>query len=235
MQFLLNYEKLEEKIKETSKEFNKVDDEIKEISSEMEKISTLQNHITNFSKTKELYLEYRGTGYKQKFKKKHEKKVLIHQEAKAEKEKFKNIKANIDNIYSEDFEDGQDEYISENIFFVPESARWSIIVNSSSTEEIGIVIDNAMCTIENANPTTLKLAKMNLAIRGIEANLDKFASNTFFEDQHKQLKAKYIMANLPFNLKNRGYDFLKNDKRFEYGLPPEGNANYAWIQHMIHH
>lgn len=79
---LLNYEKLEEKIKETSKDFNKVDGEIKEISSEMEKISTLQNHITNFSKTKELYLEYRGTGYNQRFKKKHEKKILIHQEAK---------------------------------------------------------------------------------------------------------------------------------------------------------
>lgn len=261
-------------------------------------------------------------------------------------------------LEGEGFEDDEDEYISENIFFVPESARWSIIANSSSKEEIGIVIDNAMRTIEDANkrqlkdvlpknfarpeldkrrlgeivniftnikltnnqdekdilgrvyeyclsqfavqegknagefytpscivrtlveilkpfdgivydpccgsggmfvqsfdfinkhqgninnisiygqdanPTTLKLAKMNLAIRGIEANLGEFASDTFFDDQHKQLKAKYIMANPPFNLKNWGYSTLKEDNRFCYGLPPENNANYAWIQHMIHH
>ncbi len=96
-------------------------------------------------------------------------------------------------------------------------------------------INNISIYGQDANPTTLKLAKMNLAIRGIEANLGKFASDTFFDDQHKQLKAKYIMANPPFNLKNWGYDSLQDDKRFEYGLPPEGNANYAWIQHMIYH
>ncbi|MEG0893490.1 MAG: class I SAM-dependent DNA methyltransferase [Oscillospiraceae bacterium] len=88
---------------------------------------------------------------------------------------------------------------------------------------------------QDANPTTRKLARMNLAIRGIEANLGKYAADTFFDDQHPQLKADFIMANPPFNLSNWGADKLKDDVRFKYGLPPEGNANYAWIQHMIHH
>ncbi|WP_409967186.1 class I SAM-dependent DNA methyltransferase [Bengtsoniella intestinalis] len=88
---------------------------------------------------------------------------------------------------------------------------------------------------QDANPTTRKLARMNLAIRGIEANLGKYAADTFFDDQHPQLKAGYIMANPPFNLSNWGAGKLMDDVRFQYGLPPEGNANYAWIQHMIHH
>lgn len=88
---------------------------------------------------------------------------------------------------------------------------------------------------QDSNPTTRKLAKMNLAIRGIEANLGKYAADTFFDDQHPQLKADFIMANPPFNLSNWGADKLKDDVRFKYGVPPENNANYAWIQHMIHH
>ncbi len=258
----------------------------------------------------------------------------------------------------EGFENDKDEYISENIFYVPESARWNVIAEKAHTEEIGLTIDKAMREIENdnpkqlkdilpknyarpeldkrrlgeivdiftnikmvdfagekdvlgrtyeyclskfaaqegknagefytpscvvrtlvevlqpydgivydpccgsggmfvqsydfikehrgninkisvygqdANPTTRKLAKMNLAIRGIEANLGKYASDTFFDDQHPQLKADYILANPPFNLSNWGAEKLKEDKRFAYGLPPEGNANYAWIQHMVYH
>lgn len=258
----------------------------------------------------------------------------------------------------EGFEDDRDEYISESIFYVPETARWNVIAESAHTPEIGIVIDHAMREIEkdnpkqlkdvlpknyareeldkrrlgdivdiftnikmidhsdekdvlgrtyeyclaqfaaqegknagefytpscvvrtivevlqpyngivydpccgsggmfvqsydfikehsgninkvsiygqDANPTTRKLARMNLAIRGIEANLGKYAADTFFDDQHKQLKADYIMANPPFNLSNWGADKLKDDVRFSFGLPPDGNANYAWIQHMIHH
>ncbi len=258
----------------------------------------------------------------------------------------------------EGFEDDKDEYISENIFYVPVSARWQVIADAAHTEEIGIIIDNAMRAIENdnpkqlkdilpknyarpeldkrrlgdivdiftnikmvdfsgekdvlgrtyeyclakfaaqegknagefytpscvvrtlvevlqpfdgivydpccgsggmfvqsydfikehsgniqkisvygqdANPTTRKLAKMNLAIRGIEANLGKYAADTFFDDQHPQLKADYILANPPFNISSWGASRLKNDVRFAYGLPPEGNANYAWIQHMVHH
>jgi len=258
----------------------------------------------------------------------------------------------------EGFENDKDEYTSENIFYVPESARWSVIASAAHTAEIGTIIDDAMRAIENdnpkqlkdilpknyarpeldkrrlgeivdiftnikmvdfgdekdvlgrtyeyclskfavqegknagefytpscvvrtlvevlqpyngivydpccgsggmfvssytfikehrgninkisvygqdANPTTRKLARMNLAIRGIEANLGKYAADTFFDDQHPQLKADYILANPPFNLSNWGADTLKNDVRFAYGLPPEGNANYAWIQHMVHH
>jgi len=258
----------------------------------------------------------------------------------------------------EGFENDKDEYMSENIFYVPESARWAVIANAAHDAEIGTIIDNAMRTIESdnpkqlkdilpknyarpeldkrrlgeivdiftnikmvdfgdekdvlgrtyeyclskfatqegknagefytpscvvrtlvevlqpyngivydpccgsggmfvqsytfikehrgnintisvygqdANPTTRKLARMNLAIRGIEANLGKYAADTFFDDQHPQLKAEYILANPPFNLSNWGADKLKNDVRFAYGLPPEGNANYAWMQHMVHH
>ena len=83
--------------------------------------------------------------------------------------------------------------------------------------------------------TTFKLAKMNLAIRGISANLGEMAANTFTNDQHKDLKADFIMANPPFNLSNWGQEKLKEDVRWKYGTPPAGNANYAWIQHMIHH
>lgn len=258
----------------------------------------------------------------------------------------------------EGFENDKDEYTSENIFFVPESARWGEISKYAHTPEIGTIIDTAMRNIEtenpkqlkdvlpknfarpeldkrrlgeivdiftnikmidhsdekdvlgrtyeyclsqfaaqegknagefytpscvvrtlveilqpfngivydpccgsggmfvqsydfikehqgninkvsvygqDANPTTRKLARMNLAIRGIEANLGKYAADTFFDEQHPQLKADFIMANPPFNLSNWGADKLKEDVRFKYGLPPEGNANYAWIQHMIHH
>lgn len=258
----------------------------------------------------------------------------------------------------EGFENDKDEYTALNIFYVPESARWSEIAKHAHEPEIGTVIDNAMREIEKDNPkqlkdilpknfarpeldkrrlgdivdiftnikmvdhssekdvlgrtyeyclsqfaaqegkkagefytpscvvrtiveilqpyngkvydpccgsggmfvqsynfinnhsgninkvsvygqdsnsTTRKLAKMNLAIRGIEANLGKYAADTFFDDQHPQLKADFIMANPPFNLSNWGADKLKDDVRFKYGVPPENNANYAWIQHMIHH
>ena len=79
------------------------------------------------------------------------------------------------------------------------------------------------------------MAKMNLAIRGIDANLGEYQADSFFNDLHPTLKADFIMANPPFNLSNWGQDKLKEDKRWKYGVPPAGNANYAWIQHMIHH
>jgi len=83
--------------------------------------------------------------------------------------------------------------------------------------------------------TTYKLAKMNLAIRGIAANLGEVPADTFFKDQHQDLKADYIMANPPFNLKEwRGSDELIDDPRWSgYEVPPTGNANYGWILHMI--
>lgn len=88
---------------------------------------------------------------------------------------------------------------------------------------------------QDANPTTRKMALMNLAIRGIEADLGKFNADTFHNDLHPTLKADYIMANPPFNLSDWNDGSLDDDVRWKYGLPPNGNANFAWMQHMIHH
>ncbi len=257
------------------------------------------------------------------------------------------------------FENDKDAYIEENIFYVPEKARWNVIASAAHTPEIGTVLDDAMRAIEEENKSlknvlpkiygspdldkrvlgevvdlftnevnmedidgdrdilgrtyeyciaqfaayegtkggefytpssivktiveilkpfedcrvydpccgsggmfvqsvkflqahsgnrnrisvygqesnadTWKMAKMNMAIRGIDADFGPYQADTFFNDLHKTLKADFIMANPPFNLKNWGQDKLKDDVRWKYGLPPEGNANFAWIQHMIHH
>ncbi|MDR0913503.1 MAG: type I restriction-modification system subunit M [Methanobrevibacter sp.] len=251
----------------------------------------------------------------------------------------------------------KDEYMSENIFFVPEDARWDKIAKNAHTEEIGTIIDTAMREIEkennslkgilpktfgkselnktvlgnvvdiftnikmsedgdkkdilgrtyeyclskfaenegkkagefytpasivktlveilkpykgrvydpccgsggmfvqsknfienhqgninnisiygqDSNPTTWKMAKMNLAIRGIENDLGKHNADTFLNDLHPRLKADFILANPPFNLKKWGQEKLEDDVRWQYGIPPKSNANYAWIQHMIYH
>lgn len=256
------------------------------------------------------------------------------------------------------FEDDRDAYAADNIFFVPEEARWSHISYAAHTPEIGTAIDNAMRAIEAENKTlknvlpknyaspdldkrvlgdvvdlftnmdmddteeskdllgrtyeyciaqfaayegvkggefytpasivktivsilkpfedcrvydpccgsggmfvqsvkflqahsgnrnrisvygqesnadTWKMAKMNMAIRGIDADFGPYHADTFFNDLHKSLKADFIMANPPFNLSNWGQAKLQDDVRWKYGVPPAGNANYAWIQHMIHH
>lgn len=86
---------------------------------------------------------------------------------------------------------------------------------------------------QESNPTTWKLAKMNLAIRGIDANLGAQNADTFHNDLHKRLKADYILANPPFNISDWGGVRLQDDLRWKYGTPPNGNANYAWLQHMI--
>ena len=257
----------------------------------------------------------------------------------------------------EGFEEDRDEYTYQNIFFVPQEARWETIAAAAHTSEIGKVIDNAMRMIESendslkgvlpknfarqeldkrrlgdvvdlftnvkmaekgdtrdilgrtyeyclskfaekegknagefytpacvvktlveviqplhgrvydpccgsggmfvqsaefikrhqgnindisvygqeSNPTTWKMATMNLAIRGISADLGKFNADTFFDDCHKNERFDYILANPPFNMKDWGGDRLKDDPRWDYGIPPEGNANFAWLQHMIHH
>ena len=88
---------------------------------------------------------------------------------------------------------------------------------------------------QESNADTWKMAKMNMAIRGIEPNFGPYQADTFFNDLHKGLKFDFIMANPPFNLKNWGAEKLADDVRWQYGKPPAGNANYAWIQHMIHH
>ena len=256
------------------------------------------------------------------------------------------------------FEDDPDAYMMDNIFFVPEEARWQTISNSAHTPEIGKIIDTAMRAIESenkslrgvlptnyanpdldkqvlgdvvdiftnmdmgdaeesqdllgrvyeyciaqfaekegkgggefytpssvvktlveilkpfdncrvydpacgsggmfvqsakfikahtgnrgnisvygqeANPDTWKMAKMNMAIRGIDADFGPHHADTFTNDLHPSLKADFILANPPFNYHPWGQDKLKEDLRWKYGLPPASNANYAWIQHMIHH
>lgn len=88
---------------------------------------------------------------------------------------------------------------------------------------------------QEANPDTWKMAKMNMAIRGIEADLGPYNADTFTNDLHPCLKADYILANPPFNYHPWGQEQLIGDKRWKYGDPPANNANYAWIQHMISH
>lgn len=256
------------------------------------------------------------------------------------------------------FEDDPDAYVEENVFFVPENARWTMIASKAHTPEIGTIIDNAMRAIEEDNPKlknvlpknyanpdldkmvlgdvvdiftnmnmedtdeskdllgrtyeycimmfaekegtgggefytpssivktlvavlkpfdncrvydpccgsggmfvqsakfvqahsgkrgtvavygqeanadTWKMAKMNMAIRGIDADFGPYQADTFTNDLHPQLKADFILANPPFNYHPWNQEKLTEDVRWKYGLPPAGNANYAWIQHMIHH
>jgi len=88
---------------------------------------------------------------------------------------------------------------------------------------------------QESNPTTWRLAKMNLAIRGIEGDLGDEPADSFHRDLHKNLKADYILANPPFNMSDWGGDRVRDDERWKFGVPPVGNANYAWVQHFIHH
>ena len=88
---------------------------------------------------------------------------------------------------------------------------------------------------QESNPTTRQLALMNLAIRGIDANLGQEHADSFHDDMHPDLKVDYILANPPFNSSDWGGDRLREDKRWVYGTPPTGNANFAWVQHFIYH
>ena len=96
-------------------------------------------------------------------------------------------------------------------------------------------INNVSIYGQDLNSTTWKMAQMNLAIRGIEPDLGGYAADTFLDDRHPTLRADYILANPPFNLKNWGADRLTDDVRWQYGMPPAVNANFAWLQHMIYH
>lgn len=88
---------------------------------------------------------------------------------------------------------------------------------------------------QESNPTTWRLCKMNLAIRAIDADIRWNNEGSFHKDELQDLKADYILANPPFNDSDWGGDRLREDVRWEYGVPPAGNANYAWLQHIIHH
>lgn len=88
---------------------------------------------------------------------------------------------------------------------------------------------------QESNPTTWRLAAMNLAIRGIDFNLGKEPTDTFTKNQHPDLRADFVLANPPFNISDWWHSSLETDSRWVYGTPPKGNANYAWLQHMLHH
>ncbi len=86
---------------------------------------------------------------------------------------------------------------------------------------------------QESNYTTWRLAKMNLAIRGIEGQIAQ--GDTFHNDRYPDMRADYILANPPFNVSDWGGDRLREDQRWQYGVPPPRNANFAWVQHMVHH
>lgn len=88
---------------------------------------------------------------------------------------------------------------------------------------------------QESNPTTWRLAAMNLAIRGIDYNLGKEPADTFVRNQHPDLRADFVLANPPFNVSDWWHGSLEGDQRWVYGTPPQGNANYAWLQHMLYH
>ncbi|WP_136255997.1 type I restriction-modification system subunit M [Onishia niordana] len=88
---------------------------------------------------------------------------------------------------------------------------------------------------QESNPTTWRLAAMNMAIRGIDFNFGKKNADSFLDDQHPDLRADFVMANPPFNVKDWWHESLAEDVRWQHGTPPKGNANFAWLQHMLHH
>ncbi|MCW8127607.1 type I restriction-modification system subunit M [Microbulbifer halophilus] len=88
---------------------------------------------------------------------------------------------------------------------------------------------------QESNPTTWRLAAMNMAIRGIDFNFGNKNADSFLDDQHPDLRADFVMANPPFNMKDWWSESLAGDARWKYGTPPKGNANFAWMQHMLHH
>jgi len=120
--------------------------------------------------------------------------------------------------------------------FDPCCGSGGMFVQSEKFVEVhGGRVDDIAVYGQESNPTTWKLAKMNLAIRGITSDLGKENADSFHKDLHPDLKADFILANPPFNMSDWGGDRLREDKRWKYGAPPPGNANYAWVQHFIHH
>jgi type I restriction enzyme M protein len=142
----------------------------------------------------------------------------------------------------------KDEYTPERVFYVPPQARWKWLQGRAKLPTIGKDIDDAMDAIEKdielhehrrgkisifgqeSNPTTYKLAKMNLAIRGIDAKIE--LGDTLMNDKFPELKVDYVIANPPFNVSDYNINTAETHK-WKYGFPPQGNANYAWLQHFV--
>jgi len=102
-------------------------------------------------------------------------------------------------------------------------------------EEYGGKIGQISVYGQESNPTTWRLAAMNMAIRGIDFDFGKVPADSFTNDQHPDLRADFVMANPPFNVKDWWNEKLAGDPRWQYGTPPKGNANFAWLQHMLYH
>lgn len=109
------------------------------------------------------------------------------------------------------------------------------IQSEKFVEEHAGRIDDLSIYGQEMNATTWKLCKMNLAIRGLDGNIGPHQADTFHDDLHKTLKADYVLANPPFNISDWGGNKLIEDVRWKYGVPPEGNANYAWLEHIVYH
>jgi len=138
--------------------------------------------------------------------------------------KYEELEATKDTEYT-DPED-RDEYSAANIFWVPKGARWAKLQSSAKQQTIGKIVDDAMVAIEKENPTL----KGVLPKDDSRPSLDKYRN-----DLYKDLRADFILANPPFNMSDWGGERLREDARWKYGIPPVNNANYAWIQHFIHH
>ena len=120
--------------------------------------------------------------------------------------------------------------------FDPCSGSGGMFVQSEKfVEEHGGRLGDIAVYGQESNYNTWKLARMNLAIRGIDANLGPRNADSFRQDLHPDLKADFILANPPFNMSDWGGETLRQDVRWKFGMPPVNNANYAWIQHFIHH
>lgn len=120
--------------------------------------------------------------------------------------------------------------------FDPCCGSGGMFVQSEKFVEVhGGKTDSIVIYGQESNATTWRLAKMNLAIRGIEGDLGKEPADSFHRDLHPDLKADYVLANPPFNDSDWGGERLREDPRWKYGIPPKGNANFAWVQHFIHH
>ncbi len=102
-------------------------------------------------------------------------------------------------------------------------------------EEHGGRIGDIAIYGQESNYTTWRLCKMNLAVRGIDADIKWNSDGSFHKDELRDLKADFVLANPPFNISDWGGDRLREDVRWKYGAPPAGNANFAWVQHIVHH
>lgn len=109
------------------------------------------------------------------------------------------------------------------------------VQSETFVEEHGGKINQLSIYGQESNPTTWRLASMNMAIRGMDFDFGREPANTFTRDQHPDLRADYIMANPPFNMKEWKDNVDDDDPRWKYGVPPAGNANFAWLQHMVYH